>query len=321
MRTVRFHRHGDPDVLVVEEIDVPKPGPGQVLIRTELVAGSFVDTTMRRGDGPFGPGALPSSPHGEVVGNVEAVGDGVDGAWRGQRVTALVFADAYADAALADAAACVPVPEDLSAADASVLAMAAPVAMAALALGRFEPGDTVLVQAAAGSIGHLAVQVARLLGASRVVGAVGSTAKLDVVRGLGAEAVALEGDWAGEVRALVPGGVDVALDSAGGQVSADTLDLLDPFGRLVVYGAASGALPSIPARPLLAGRSVTGFGIGTWTAAHPAEAARHRAMITGWLATGELRVLTSDVVPLAEAPRAHALLEDRKRVGRVVVAP
>lgn len=321
MRTVRFHRHGDPDVLVVEEVAVPTPGPGQVLLRTELVAGSFVDTTMRRGDGPFGPGPLPSSPHGEVVGTIEAVGEGVDDAWRGRRVAALVFAQAYADAVLADAAACVRVPQDLPAADVSVLAMAAPVAMAALSLGRFGPGDTVLVQAAAGSIGHLAVQLARLLGASRVVGAVGSAAKLDVVRGLGADAVALDGDWTDPVRALVPGGVDVALDSAGGQVTADTLEVLAPFGRLVVYGAASGTLPSIPARPLLAGRSVTGFGIGTWAATHPAEAARHRAMITGWLATGELRVLTSDVVPLAEAPRAHALLEDRARVGRVVVVP
>jgi NADPH2:quinone reductase len=319
MRTVRFHQHGDPDVLVVAEVDVPCPGPGQVLLRTELVAGSFVDTTMRRGDGPFGPGPLPSSPHGEVVGIVEALGDGVDDGLRGRRMAALVFAEAYADAVLADAAACVPVPDALPAPEASVLAMAAPVAMAALALGRLAPGDTVLVQAAAGSIGHLAVQVARLLGASRVVGVVGRAAKLDVVRDLGAEAVALDDDWTGEVSTLVPGGVDLALDSAGGQISADTLELLDPFGRLVVYGAASGALPSIPARPLLTGRSVTGFGIGTWQAAHPDEAARHLAMVTGWLASGELRVLSSAPIPLAEARRAHALLEDRARVGRVVV--
>ena len=319
MRTIRFHRHGEPDVLVVEELEVPHPGPGQVLLRTELVAGSFVDTTMRRGDGPFGPGPLPSSPHGEVVGTVGAVGDGVDVGLRGRRVAALVFAEAYADAVLAEATACVPVPDDVPAAEASVLAMAAPVAMAALTLGRFAPGDTVLVQAAAGSIGHLAVQVARLLGASRVVGAVGSAAKLDVVRGLGAAAVALDGAWTDDVRELVPAGVDLALDSAGGRISADTLEVLDPFGRLVVYGAASGALPSLPARSLLTGRSVTGFGIGTWQAAHPDEAARHRAMVTGWLATGELQVLSSEPVPLAEAPRAHALLEDRARIGRVVV--
>ncbi|WP_028937307.1 quinone oxidoreductase family protein [Pseudonocardia spinosispora] len=323
MRRVRYHEFGGPEVLRIEETPVPEPGPGQVLLRAEAIGASWVDTTIRAGTSPFGTWPLPGSPHGDVVGTVERVGDGIDQALVGRRVVALVHRDAYADFAVADASALTEVPDGVNSGDASVLAMPAPVAQVALELGGLAHGETVLVHSVTGGIGHLAVQLARLRGARRVIGTVGSPDKLDAARRLGADvAVCLATpDWTDQVRAAVPDGVDVALDSVGGTVSAATLELLAPLGRLVVYGAASGTLPELSAAALFAVRTVTGFGVEQWRAARPAEHRRVVAEVTARVAAGELRTQVSATVPLAEAARAHTLLEDRSRIGRVLLAP
>lgn len=324
VRRVRYHEFGGPEVLRVEDAPVPEPASGQVLLRTEAVGTSWVDTAMRAGTSTLGRGIqLPSSPHGDVVGTVESVGDGVDPSLTGRRVTALVASDAYADFALADATWLADVPEGVGVGDASVLAMPGPVALLALERGRTAPGDTVLVHAATGGIGHLAMQLATLMGAARVVATVGSPDKVDDARRLGADIAVsyAEPDWAEQVRAATPAGVDVVLDSVGGKVSATSLELLAPFGRHVIYGMASGAMPELPARALVEMRTVTGFGITQWRAARPDDARRQLAEVAKYVAAGRLRTEVQATVPLAESPRAHELLEDRGRVGRVLVVP
>lgn len=323
MRTVRYHEYGGPEVLTVEEVDEPRPAEGQVLIRTEAIGGSFVDTAMRAGTSTFGQPPLPGSPHGDVVGTVEDVGAGVDPSWEGKRVAALVAVDAYADLAVADAAWLAPVPDGMDAAQASNLAMPGPVALLGLRAGRLAAGETVLVHAAAGNIGHLATQLAKLEGAATVIATAGSPAKREFALAHGAD-VAIsyaDADWADQVRAAAPGGVDVALDSIGGATSATTLGLLAPRGRMVVYGAAGNELPELPIGELLALRSVTGFGLMAFRAAFPDEARAHIEEVTAHVAAGRLRTAVAATVPLSEPAKAHEALEDRGRLGRVLIIP
>jgi NADPH:quinone reductase len=323
MRRVRYYQHGGPEVLTLEEVPVPEPGPGQVLLRTEAIGTSFVDTAFRRGTSPLGRLTLPGSPHGDVVGTVEAVGDDADPALRGQRVVALVNPDAYADYALAGADWLVQVPAGVDPGTASVLDMPAPVALRILRAGQLAPGETVLVHSAAGGIGHLATQLARLEGAGTIIATASSPAKLDFARAHGAD-LALsyaDPDWPDQVRAAAPGGVDLVLDCIGGPVSAQSVALLAPFGRLVIYGAASGQLPELPTLGGLSLRTVTGFGWLAWLAARPEKAKAEQAELAKLAADGQLQATVQATLPLAEAARAHELLEDRTRQGRVLLIP
>ncbi len=321
MRRVRYHTYGGPEVLRVEEAAVPEPGAGQVRIRTRAIGANFVDTKFRRGAGSIFQRPLPATLTGDVVGVVDALGDGVGGELAGRRVATLVL-DAFADEVIADAADLVEVPDGLDDAAASMLPSAAPVALGALLAGRLAPGDTVLVHSAAGNIGHLATQLARLRGAGAVIGTAGSPAKLDFVRAHGADHAAdySDGDWPERVRAAAPDGVDLVLDAVGGATTARGVELLAPYGRLVAYGAADG-LADVPVRSLYELRSVTGFSLLAWRAARPEEYAAALAELAGLLSTGRLRYTVHTRLPLSEAVEAHRLLDARAQLGRVLLVP
>lgn len=325
MRRVRFHEYGGPEVLKVEEADVPVPGAGQVLIRATAIGANFVDTKFRRGPsaGSLFTMPLPGSPTGDVVGVVEATGPGVDDGLVGSRVAALAEKDAFADYVLADAAWLAPVPANLDDAAASVLSSPAPVALRVLRAGRVAAGETVLVHAAAGTIGHLATQLAKIEGAGTVIATAGSPSKLDFARAHGAD-VAIdytEEDWPERVRSAAPGGVDVVLDSVGGAVSHAGVDLLAPFGRLVAYGVASGEFGDVPVRNLVNLRTVTAFSLLPWRAAAPDRAAAEVAELTALFADGRLRTSVHTRLPLDEAAAAHRILENREQLGRVLLIP
>jgi NADPH2:quinone reductase len=322
MRRVRYQEYGGPEVLRVEEVEVPEPGPGQVLLRTEAVGANFVDTKFRRGGDGIFHRPLPGILTGDVVGSVVAVGDGVTGVAAGERVAALAE-DAFADQVLVDADWLVPVPAGMDAATASMLPMGGPVALGALRAGRLAAGESVLVHAAAGGIGHLVVQLARALGAGTVVATAGSAAKLDFARSLGAD-VAVDytaPDWPDRVREALPGGVDVVADAVGGDVLLRSLDLLAPLGRAVAYGVASGGLVDVPLGSLFALRSVTGFSLLAQRAGLPELARAQVAESAGHLATGRVKVTLAATFPLVEAAAAHRLLEDRGQLGRILIVP
>jgi NADPH:quinone reductase-like Zn-dependent oxidoreductase len=323
MRRVRYQEYGGPEVLRVEEVEVPEPGPGQVLLRTEAVGANFVDTKFRRGGDGIFHRPLPGILTGDVVGSVVAVGDGVTGVAAGERVAALAE-DAFADQVVVDADWLVPVPAGMDAATASMLPMGGPVALGALRAGRLAAGESVLVHAAAGGIGHLVVQLARALGAGTVVATAGSAAKLDFARSLGAD-VAVDytaPDWPDRVREALPGGVDVVADAVGGDVLLRSLDLLAPLGRLAAYGVASGGgLVDVPLGSLFALRSVTGFSLLAQRAGLPELARAQVAESAGHLATGRVRVTLAATFPLVEAAAAHRLLEDRGQLGRILIVP
>lgn len=322
MRRIRYYEYGGPEVLTLEEAEVPTPEAGQVLIRTEAIGANFVDSKMRRGaDGIFRR-PLPATLTGDVVGTVEALGPGVGTAKVGDRVAALTE-DAYADFVLADADWLAPVPDGLGAGAASMLPMASPVALRVLRTGALAEGDTVLIHAAAGGIGHMMVQLAKLLGAGTVIATAGSPAKLAFARELGAD-VAIdytEPDWPERVRAAAPAGVNVIADSVAGETLLQGLELLAPFGRTVIYGAAGGELSAIPMRSLFALRQVAGFSLLAWRTARPEQARAEMTEVADHAAAGRLRTVVHATFPLTEAAKAHQLLDDRAQLGRVLIVP
>ncbi|MCA1224350.1 quinone oxidoreductase family protein [Streptomyces sp. 8L] len=327
MRRIRWSAYGDPGVLTLEEAAVPDPGPGQVRIRAEAVGANYVDTLMRRGPaaGELFVRPLPGRPTGDVTGVVDAVGDGVDPALTGRRVASLVARDAYADQVLADAEWLAPVPDGLDDGMATMLPMGGPVALGALRLGRLAKGESVLVHSAAGGIGHLAVQLAKALGAGTVIGTASTAAGRAFARETGADAVVdyTAADWCDRVRAHAPGGVDVALDTgAGAGVLAATMELLAPFGRAVTYGVASGQPGALPVMSVVGGlKSLAGYGLLALRSARPEQARQDVADVTALAADGTLTTHVHARVPLAEAARAHRLLEDRAHLGRVLLIP
>jgi len=280
---------------------------GQLLIRTDAIGVGVALLRMRRDH----PGTSPS-PGGEVVGRVEAVGDGVTGFAPGDRVGGVVFDNAYAELVVGVPGLVNRVPEGPEAGAALAVVRGGLVALGALRAGGFRPGESVLVTAAAGGAGHLAVQLARALGASRVVAVAGAPEKAGFLRECGATECVTYADpsWGDPV--------DVVLDGVGGDLVQRGADALAPFGRLVAFSAGGGA---VDAGSLLGnGRSVTGFAIGLWN--------RHRAeVVAGWreelwelLAAGRISPRYVEF-PLGDLDRALDLVAGRANLGRVVVRP
>jgi len=323
MRHVRFHEHGAPEVLITEEAEAPEPGPGQVLIRTEAIGVNYVDVQIRRETDPgsiyFRP--TPATLTGDVVGTVEATGPETDPALVGARVATLLE-DAYADYVVADADWLVSVPLGLSAGVASMLPLVGAVALGALRVGRVAAGETVLITAAAGAIGHLAVQLARQRGAGTVIATAGSTTKLGFLKDLGADVTVnySEPDWTDQVRAAAPGGVDVALEAVGGELLHQCVGLLAPYGRAVIFGASAGSWESVSPMSLVGLKSVSGFSLLAYRALDPEHARADIAELTRLFESGALRAETHEL-PLTEAVRAHQMLEDRAVTGRLILVP
>ncbi|HEY3508735.1 MAG TPA: zinc-binding dehydrogenase [Kribbella sp.] len=318
---MRFHRHGGPDVLQLDEVPVPEPGTGQVLIHAETIGANAIDAVLRRGGTPWDR-PLPGTLTGEVVGRITAVGpDTPSGVAIGQRVAALAE-DAFADQAVADAAFLAQIPDGADAAEATMMAMTGPLALRLLETAQLASGSTVLIHSAAGTIGHLAVQLARSYDPKTIIGTASSPHRLDFIRCLGAEAVDLtDPEWPAKVRELAPDGVEAVLDAVGGKVFEQGLDLLKPLGSMLTYGAITTELPTVPAGALFGFKSVTGVSIMGWRGARPDAA---RADITEVLRrwqSGELRPVVDATHPLTEVARIHETLDARSNLGRLVATP
>ena len=274
----------------------PAPPPGHLLVRTEAVGVSV--------------GLARLLAAGEVVGTVVALGSDVAGFAVGDRVGGVVFRDAFADLVVADPRLVGPVPAEADAGVALALVRGGLLALSTLRAARFEPGESVLVTAAASGTGHLAVQVARALGAGRVVGAVGSADKADFVRGCGADEVVTY------ARPSWGDPVDVVLDGVGGELVQRGVAALAPFGRLVAFSAGGGI---VDVADLLGGaKSVIGFTVGTLNRTRPELVDRHRAELWDLLAADRLHPRHIDF-PLDRVAEAIELITTRANLGRVVL--
>jgi NADPH2:quinone reductase len=320
MHAIVLHDFGPPESLVLEEVLDPAPTSGQVLIEVVAAGVHLIDTAIRAGRpmGPFPLPALPTIPGREVAGVVRAVGEDVDAGWIGRFVVTHLgeASGGYAELAVRDVAAvhALPVGADPEAAVAMI--GTGRTAMAILGVAELVPTDVVVVLAAAGGLGSLLVQAARAAGAT-VVGVAGGPEKVARVAGLGADVAVdyLEPAWPAAARAaLGDRAATVVLDGVGGAARDAALELLGPGGRHVSFGASSGAWTPAPE------------GVASSTALGPEVIARlggqraleERALAA--LAAGELApVLTR--FPLARAAGAHAALEGRRTVGKVVLVP
>lgn len=335
MKAVRAHQFGPPDVLVYEEVPTPLPGPGQLRIRVEAAAVNYADI-MRRSNTPYPfPTSLPYTPGSEVAGVVDQLGAGVAGPPLGTPVFALVGADGstgYAQFAIADAKQVIPTPAGLGAEQACGLAVAGASALLMLRdVAGLRENESVLIPAAGGGVGSYAVQLAKLRGAKLVIGAASSAAKREAALRYGADAVVdyTQANWPEQVRRITNGnGVDVALETAGGELFAQSLACLAPFGRMVVYGMASRQPLSFDDEQVLRffyqpalNQALHVFNLGLWFGVRPQTAGEALSAILGLAASGQLQVAVNHILPLAQAANAHRLIERRATTGKVILKP
>ncbi|UED84784.1 zinc-binding dehydrogenase [Streptomyces profundus] len=335
MHAIRLHAFGPPENLVHERVDDPVPAPGQVRIAVAAAGVHLVDTALRSGvplGGHWKPTPLPTVPGREVAGTVDALGDGVDPAWLGRRVSAHLgmVPGGYAELAVTAVEKLHPLPDDLPETHAVALLGTGRMTMGILRFAAIQPGDTVLVLAAAGGIGALLTQVARHRGAT-VIGAAGGPAKVETVRGLGADlAVDYDrADWADTVRgAFGDRPVRYVFEGVGGERALAAIRLLAPGGAHLAYGTASQGIGDAESATLpkeeLAERGIT-----SEVVLGPALFERIGGMENLGvleeealdLAREGVAVPLTQTFPLAEAAAAHRALESRATVGKVVLVP
>jgi NADPH:quinone reductase len=329
MRQVQFNRFGGPEVLEVIERPTPSPGSGQVLIRVGAVGVNFAETLMRQNRYAVTP-ELPAIPGSEVAGTIERLGVGVGGMMVGARVAVPLFATGsvvggYADHVVAEASMVTPLPEALSFEVATALMIQG---LTALYLPKqISPkGKTVLVNAAAGGVGSLLIQVARRAGAKTVIAAASSAEKLHFARSLGADAGIdyTQPDWVDAVRAASGGaGPEIIYESAGGDVTKGCLAALAPGGELVVYGALNiqGIEFGVPELTdiIFKNQSLTGFALSSLLT--PMGLRAGLAELFELAVRGDLKVTVSATYPLERAADAHRALEGRGTMGKLVLVP
>jgi len=321
LKAIRVHATGGPEVLRLEDLPEPAPGPGEVQVRIEAIGVNFIEVYQRRG---LYPVSLPATPGSEAAGTVAALGPGVTDLAPGDRVASHGFAGAYAEYAVAPAARVVRLPDVTARQGAAALLQGMTAHFLACSTFPLAPGDAALVHAAAGGVGLLLCQIAKRRGA-RVIGTVSTREKASLAREAGADETILytEQDFEAEVRRLTGGtGVRVVYDSVGRATFEKSLRCLAPRGMMVLFGQSSG--PVEPVDPQLLNRHGSLF-LTRPNLAHyvatPAELAERAQAILGWVREGALRLRIWREFPLAEAAEAHRALESRATVGKLLLIP
>lgn len=323
MKAIRIYEYGGPEVLQLEELPTPEPGPGQALVEVAAVGVNFVDIYNRMGW--YKLPLLPSGIGGEGAGRVVSVASDVTEVQPGERVAWLSGSGAYATHMVIAASRLVPVPEGVSNEQAAA-AMVQGVTAHVLTTRTYsvKQGDWVLAHAAAGGVGRLLCQVGRRLGA-HVIGTVSSAEKARIAREMGAEHTInyTERDFLAAVRDITGGkGVNVVYDSVGKDTFDKSLDSLAPLGYLVLFGQSSGFPPLFDIQRLAGGRSL--FLTRPSVFAYVAERAAlldHAAAVFHMVQKGELLLHIDRKYPLSEASQAHSDLAGRKTTGKLLLIP
>ena len=322
MQAIQIRAHGGPEVLEYVDVPIPEPRPGEVRVALEAVGVNFIDIYYRTG---AYKADLPLIPGQEGAGRVDAIGEGVDGMQVGDRVAYVMQPGAYAEYALVSATKVVPIPDGVD----------TPVAAAALLQGMtahylthstypINPGDDVLVHAAAGGVGLLLCQIAKRRGA-RVIGTVSTEEKAKLAREAGANEVILytAQDFVEETRRLTHGaGVHVVYDAVGKTTFEGSLAVLRPRGYEVLFGQSSGAVPPLDPQLLNARGSLflTRPTLGHYVLTRD-ELLWRAGELFGWIASGELAVRIDRAYPLEAAAEAHRALESRGTTGKLLLIP
>lgn len=320
MLAIRVHAPGGAEAMSADDIATPVPGPGDALVRVEAAGVNFVDVYKRSGQYSI---PHPSTLGEEGAGVVEQVGEGVQEVRVGDRVAWAGVAGSYAEYAVVPAARLVPLPDAVSARQGAALMLQGMTAhYLATSTHSLLPGDRCLIHAAAGGVGLLLVQIARLRGAM-VIGTAGSEEKAALAREAGADHVIVytREDFVAETRRITGGeGVHVVYDSVGATTFLGGLELLMPRGLMALFGQSSG--PVAPVDPQLLNRKGSLF-LTRPTLSHyvatRAELLARTADLFAWVAAGQLNVRVGAEFPLAGAADAHRALEGRQTTGKVLL--
>jgi NADPH2:quinone reductase len=322
MKAIRIHNYGGAEVLVLDDIPVPEPKPGEARIKIEAIGVNYIDIYHRTGLYPLKP---PFTLGMEAAGTVDATGEGVTEVRNGDRVAYAMVAGSYAEYAIVPAAKLAPLPANLDGKSAAALMLQGMTAhYLTHATYPLQSRETALVHAAAGGVGLLLVQVAKMRGA-RVIGTVSTEAKAQLAREAGADEVILytQADFLAETKRLTDGaGVHVVYDSVGATTFEKSLDCLRPRGYLVLFGQSSGPVP-----PMDPGKLAAKGSLFLTRASLPhyildrAELLKRAGDLFDWTASGKLKLRIDKVLPLSEAAAAHRLLEGRKTKGKIVLVP
>ena len=314
MKAVQITEFGGPEVLTHTEVPDPEPGDGEVLVRVARCGVNFADTHVTRND-YLAEQRLPMIPGAEVSGTTPD----------GRRVAAMLMNGGYAEQVAVPEAALVPIPDEVDDDQAAALLLQGLTARSMLRISaRLQPGESVVVQAAGGGTGSLAVQLAKQFGAGRVIGLASSEEKRELVLSLGADAaVDSRSESLGEEIVAANGGeqVDVVLEMSGGEPFEQCLRALAPFGRLVTFGIASREENTLRTGHLLRhSRGVIGFWL-FHLFTRPDLLREGFEEILGAAAAGELQPVIGGVRPLSEARSVHEEMADRRTQGKMLLDP
>ena len=322
MQAVRIYEYGGFEKLVYETVELPEPKAGEVRVKVAATGVNFIETYQRRG---WYSVVLPFTPGGEFAGVVDKLGEGVSDFGMGERVATAAGTGGYAQYAIAPASKLVHLPDEMTFEQGAALLLQGMTAhYLALSTFQLKDGDTALVHAAAGGVGQLLVQIARLRGA-RVIATVSTQEKATLARSAGADDVILytQVDFEAETRRLTGGkGVDVVYDSVGKDTFLKGLNCLRPRGTMVLYGQSSGAVEPFDPQSLAQKGSlfVTRPVLGHHTLTRE-ELLWRSSELLDWVKGGQLKVNIDRTFPLQEATDAHRYLEARSTRGKVLLIP
>ena len=320
-KAFRFHEHGGPEVLRLEDVEVGAPGPAEVRIRNIAVAVNYRDVLMRRG--VHAVKSLPSAIGLESAGVIDAVGREVRGLSVGDRVAYAGMPEgSYAELRVVPAARVIPLPTDIDERTAAAMMIRGMTARSLLTeTYKVQPGDMILIHAAAGGVGLIMCQWAKHLGAT-VIGTVSTEAKADIARAHGCDhPIVTREDFAARVRDITDGeGVPVVYDSVGKATFEASLKCLRRRGVMASFGEASGDPDPMPPRRLGALGSIylTHPSISNYTVTR-AELLAAAHDLFAMVGSGRIKIAISQTYPLRDAARAHADIESRKTTGSIVL--
>jgi NADPH2:quinone reductase len=322
MKAIRIQKHGGREVLEYTDIPEPRPGPREALVAVEYAGVNFYDVYQRTG---LYPVAMPFTPGTEAAGTVLAVGAEVSDFRKGDRVAFQGVPGTYAEEAVVPADRLVPIPEAVSTRTAGALILQGLTAhYLATSTYALKPGDTALVHAAAGGVGLLLCQIAKLRGA-KVIGTVSTEGKAALAREAGADHVILytQQDFAAETKRLTGNrGVEVVYDSVGRTTFDNSLNSLAPRGLLALFGASSGPVPPLSPQVLNQKGSLylTRPTLANYVATR-AELLSRAGELFDWVRNKKLSVRIDREVPLKDVAEAHRALESRETTGKVLLQP
>ena len=321
MKAIRIQETGGPEVMSLEEVETPTPHKDQVLIRVAAAGINFADLAQRQG-AYLTRTRTPMTLGVEVAGTVVGHGPDVSAPPIGTRVIALTNGG-YAEYSVAPASTVIPIPDTLDFARAAAFMVQGLTAYQLLReSAHIQTGESVLVHAAGGGVGTLAVQLAKLMGAGQVIGTASSETKLELAHSLGADVTInyRQPNWVERVKDATQGrGADIILEMVGGENSTQSLQCLAPFGRMVIYGATSNEFAQFTGIQLMyKNQSIIGYWLTAWLQRTDRIAAAALELMQ-YLNSGQLQIIVGATFPLAEAAEAHRAIANRQTTGKVVL--